>query len=160
MKKDSDSAKQSSRRPSKEEIKKRLMDLLIYKESIDTEDLNERANIVESYEEGVDYIKGYKDIIKTNKKSIIFFAYQQDEVFRKFKENRKFKSLVEQFKITKGTIIFKMNIVKLVDKYPKTMTSSVTLNFLKKVITRILKAFTWKTRKILNKPELFSRVYF
>ena len=136
------------------------MDLLIYKESIDTEDLNERANIVESYEEGVDYIKEYKDIIKTNKKSIIFFAYQQDEVFRKFKENRKFKSLVEQFKITKGTIIFKMNIVKLVDKYPKTMTSSVTLNFLKKVITRILKAFTWKTRKILNKPELFSRVYF
>ena len=160
MKKDSDSAKQSSRRPSKEEIEKRLMDLLIYKESIDTEDLNERANIVESYEEGVDYIKEYKDIIKTNKKSIIFFAYQQDEVFRKFKENRKFKSLVEQFKITKGTIIFKMNIVKLVDKYPKTMTSSVTLNFLKKVITRILKAFTWKTRKILNKPELFSRVYF
>ena len=160
MKKDSDSAKQSSRRPSKEDIKKRLMDLLIYKESIDTEDLNERANIVESYEEGVDYIKEYKDIIKTNKKSIIFFAYQQDEVFRKFKENRKFKSLVEQFKITKGTIIFKMNIVKLVDKYPKTMTSSVTLNFLKKVITRILKAFTWKTRKILNKPELFSRVYF
>ena len=136
------------------------MDLLIYKESIDTEDLNERANIVESYEEGVDYIKEYKDIIKTNKKSIIFFAYQQDEVFRKFKENRKFKSLVEQFKITKGTIIFKMNIVKLVDRYPKTMTSSVTLNFLKKVITRILKAFTWKTRKILNKPELFSRVYF
>ena len=136
------------------------MDLLIYKESIDTEDLNERANIVESYEEGVDYIKEYKDIIKTNKKSIIFFAYQQDEVFRKFKENRKFKSLVEQFKITKGTIIFKMNIVKLVDKYPKMMTSSVTLNFLKKVITRILKAFTWKTRKILNKPELFSRVYF
>ena len=136
------------------------MDLLIYKESIDTEDLNERANIVESYEEGVDYIKEYKDIIKTNKKSIIFFAYQQDEVFRKFKENRKFKSLVEQFKITKGTIIFKMNIVKLVDKYPKTMTSSVTLNFLKKVTTRILKAFTWKTRKILNKPELFSRVYF
>ena len=136
------------------------MDLLIYKENIDTEDLNEGANIVESYEEGVDYIKEYKDVIKTNKKSIIFFAYQQDEVFRKFKENRKFKSLVEQFKITKGTIIFKMNIVKLVHKYPKTMTSSVTLNFLKKVITRILKAFTWKTRKILNKPELFSRVYF
>ena len=160
MKKDSDSAKQSSRRPSKEEIKKPLMDLLIYKKSIDTEDLNERANIVESYEEGVDYIKEYKDIIKTNKKSIIFFAYQQDEVFRKFKENRKFKSLVEQFKITKSTIIFKMNIVKLVDKYPKTMKSSVTLNFLKKVITRILKAFTWKTRKILKKPELFSRVYF
>ena len=49
----------------------------------------------------------------------------------KFKENRKFKSLVEWFKITKGTFIFKINIVKLVDKYPTMMTSSITLNFLK-----------------------------
>ena len=40
-----------------------------------------------------------------------------------------------------------MNIVKLVDKYPKMMTSSVTLKL-------------FKTRKILNKSELFSRVYF
>ena len=36
-----------------------------------------------------------------------------------------------------------MNIVKLVDKYPKMMTASVTLKL-------------FKTRKILNKPELFS----
>ena len=49
----------------------------------------------------------------------------------KFKENRKFKSLVERFKITKGTFIFKINIVKLVDKYPTMMTSLITLNFLK-----------------------------
>ena len=65
------------------------------------------------------------------KKNIKFFAYQQGKVFRKFKENRKFKNLVERFKITKGTIIFKVNIVKLIDKYPKMMTSSITLNFLK-----------------------------
>ena len=35
------------------------------------------------------------------------------------------KSLVEQFKITKGAIIFKINIAKLVDKYP------IILNFSK-----------------------------
>ena len=79
----------------------------------------------------MDIIKESEDIIKTNKKNIIFFVYQQGKVFRKFKENRKFKSLVERFKITKGTIIFKMNIVKLIDKYPKTIKSSITLNFLK-----------------------------
>ena len=72
----------------------------------------------------------YED--KTNKKNIIFFAYQQGKVLRKCKESRKFKSLVWQFKITKPTIIFEMNIVKLVDKYPKVMTLSVTLNFLKR----------------------------
>ena len=63
-------------------------------------------------------MKEYEDIIKTNKKNIIFFVYQQDEVFRKFKENRKLKNLVERFKITKGTIIYKINIVKLIDKDP------------------------------------------
>ena len=45
LKKDSGSTKQSSRRLSKEEIKKRLM---------------------ENYEEVMDIIKEYEDIIKTN----------------------------------------------------------------------------------------------
>ena len=109
------------------------MDSLVHNENIDTADLNERANIVEveSYGKAMDIIKEYKDIIKENKKNITFFAYQQGKSFWKFKENRKFKSLVEQFKITKGKIIFKINLVKLVDKYLKMMTSSVTLNFLK-----------------------------
>ena len=89
-----------------------------------------------------EYIKEYEDIIKKNKKNIIFFAYQQGKVFRKFKKNRKFKSFVERFKITKGTIIFKINVVKLTDKYPKMITSSITLNFLKnyhKVIKNMCK---------------------
>ena len=47
----------------------------------------------------------------------------------KWKENRKFKILAEQFKITKSTIMFKMNIVKLIDKYSEMMTSSIALNF-------------------------------
>ena len=93
---------------------------------------------MKSYEEAVDIIKKEKknkknneDIIKTNKKKKTFFAYQQGKVFRKFKENNKFKSLVEQFKITKGTVVFKINIVKLVDKYPKIVIRSMTLNFWK-----------------------------
>ena len=56
--------------------------------------------------------------------------------------------------MTKGTIIFKIIPFKVVDKYPKIMTLSVTLNFLKgyyKDIKNICKE---------NKPELFSRRYF
>ena len=121
--KDTDSTKQASRRLSKEEIKKRLIDSPVNNENINTEDLNKRSDRVEGYEEAVNIIKEYKDIIKTNKKNIIFFAYQQGKVFRKFKENGKFNSLIKQFKITKSTIIFKINIVKLVDKYPKMITS-------------------------------------
>ena len=81
------------------------------------------------------------DIMKKNTKislkqaqKTIFFAYQQGKVFRKFKENRKFNTLVEQFKITKATIIFKINILKLIDKYPKMMNLSITLKLFKKLL--------------------------
>ena len=70
---------------------------------------------MDDYEEAMNIIEKYKDIIKTNKKNIIFFLYQQGKVFRKFKENRRCKSLVERFKIIKGTIIFKINIFKLIN---------------------------------------------
>ena len=62
-------------------------------------------------------IEEYENIIKTNKKNIILFAYEQGKIFKKFKEDRKFKNLVEQFKINKSTTIFKINIVKLADKH-------------------------------------------
>ena len=87
---------------------------------------------MEGYEEAINIIKEYKDIIETNKKNVIFFTYQQGRFFRKFKENRRFKSLAKQFRITKYKVIFKINIAKLNDKYPKMMTSSITLNFLKR----------------------------
>ena len=71
----------------------------------------------------MDIIKEYKDITKTNKKNIMFFTYQEGKVFRKFKENKKFNSLDEQYKITQGTIIFQVNdIVKLVEEYIKITT--------------------------------------
>ena len=37
----------------------------------------------EGYEKAVNIIKEYEDIIKTNKKNIISFVYQQGKVFRK-----------------------------------------------------------------------------
>ena len=61
----------------------------IYYGNINTEDLNEQANIVESYEESMGITKKYKDTIKTNKKNIIFFAYKQGKVFSKLKEDLK-----------------------------------------------------------------------
>ena len=99
MKKDYEKIKQLSRRFSKEEIKKRLMDSLVYNENIDRESLNEQTNIVEIYEEAMDITKEYEAVIKTNKKDLILFKCQQDKVFWKFKENRKIKSLVEQIKL-------------------------------------------------------------
>ena len=92
--KDSGSTKQSSRRLSKEDIKKRLMHSLVNYENINTDGLNEQVNIVESYEEAIDIIKEDGGTIKANKKTI-YFSYQHGKGFKNFKENRNFKRLVE-----------------------------------------------------------------
>ena len=65
MKKDSGSIKQWSRRLSKEETRKRLMESLVYNQKINTEDLNlkRKAIKVESYEETMNIIKEYEDKI-------------------------------------------------------------------------------------------------
>lgn len=65
----------------------------------------------------------YEEIIRIKKESICI-AYQQGKLFRRFKEQ-------EKFKVHKTTMIFKINLIKLIDKHPKLMKSSVTLGFLK-----------------------------
>ena len=129
MKKHPNTVKQS-RRFNKEQIKKQLLDSFVY-DRINKEDLRTKADNVKNCQEAVKIIKECENMIKANKKNIIRFAYEQGKIFRKFKEDTKFKNLVEQFGINRTTIIFKINVVKLVDKYPERLTSSVTLNFLK-----------------------------
>ena len=45
------------------------MDSLVHNENIATEYLNKQANIMESYDEAMDIIKEYKDIIKKTKRT-------------------------------------------------------------------------------------------
>ena len=52
-------------------------------------------------------------------------------MFKNFKDKEKFIKLVNEFKVHKSTIIFKINIFKLIEKYPKLMKSSIGLGFLK-----------------------------
>ena len=50
-------------------------------------------------------------------------AYEQGKIFRRFKTDNKFISAVNNFKISKTTINFKIGIVELIDKYPKLQKS-------------------------------------
>ena len=93
--------------------------------------MSARVDTVEDSQEALKIIEEYENIIKTNKKNTILFASEQGKIFKRFKEDGIFKNLVEQFKINKSTIIFKINIAKLLNKHPKILTSLITLNFLK-----------------------------
>ena len=97
-------------RPSKEEIKKQLLESMIIGEVVESEDLNKEAEEIEESERAVRIIKRYEDIIKTKKKGIISIAYYQGKVFKRFKEKEKFVKLVSELGIHKITIIFKINV--------------------------------------------------
>ena len=72
-----------------------MLDSFFY-DDISKEDLSTRADTIKDYQEAMKIIKECENIIKTNKKKIIGFAYKQGKIFKKFKEDTKFKNLVEQ----------------------------------------------------------------
>ena len=73
------------------------------------------------------------------------YAYQQCYVITRFKENEKFIAIVREPEVNNSTMILKVDIVKLIDKYPQPIMSSVTLN--------ILKAF-FRDIKIVKKIQI------
>ena len=115
MQKGSENTKKT-RRLNKEETKKQLIDSIVNNDIIETQELNEKSDIVEKPEGAAAVIKQYEDIIRTKKKNIISIAYHQGKVFKRFKDKKKFIKLVNEFKVHKSAIIFKINILKLVGK--------------------------------------------
>ena len=81
LNKPSNDIKGLSRRLGKEKIKQQLIDLFCYNQNIDKEELNMRADRVKDYQQALNIVKEYEDIIKINKKNIICFAYQQGKIF-------------------------------------------------------------------------------
>ena len=120
-----------TKRLSKEEIKKQLLDSMIIDEVAEFENLNKEAEEVQDPEEAAEIIKQYEDVIKTKKKGIINLAYHQGQVFKICKEKENVFKLVSELRIHKTTIIFKINIFKLCEKCRKLLNSSIGLGFLK-----------------------------
>ena len=78
-----------TRRISKKEITKQLINSIINNDIIETEELNEKADKAEKPENAAGIIKQYEDIIHTKKKNISI-AYHQEKVL---KDSRARKSL-------------------------------------------------------------------
>ena len=64
-----------AKRPSKEEIKKQLLESMIIGEVVDSEDLSKEAEEIREPKEAAGTIKRYDDIIKMKKKGIISITY-------------------------------------------------------------------------------------
>ena len=87
-------------------------------EVVEFDDLNKEVKKIEDPEKAAEIIKQYEDIIKTKSKRIINVVYYQGQVFKRFKEKKKFVKLVSELGIPKNTIIFKINVFKFCKKNP------------------------------------------
>ena len=115
-----------TKRLNKDEVKKQLTGSIIINNAIKINNLKELAEKVRKPEEAADKIKQYEEILRTKRKGIVSVAYYQGKIFKPFKEKEKFIQMLSKLKIHKSTIIFKINIFKLIEKYAKLMKSSVT----------------------------------
>ena len=119
------------KRLSKGETKKELLDSMVIDEVVEFGYLNKEAEEIQDLEKAAEIIKQYKDIIKRKKKGIINVAFYQRQIFKRLKEKEKFAKLVNELRIHKTTIIFKINVFKLCEKYRKLLKSSIGLGFFK-----------------------------
>ena len=82
-----------AKRPSKEEIKKQLLESMIIDEVVEFEGLIKEAEEIREPEKAGEVIKRYEHIIETKKKGIISVAYHQGQVFKRFKKRKSLISL-------------------------------------------------------------------
>ena len=120
-----------TKRLDKDEIKKQLLESIAVNNAVEIDEISKRADKVEKPEDAANIIKQHGEILRTKKKGIIAVAFHQGKVFKRFKGKEKFMQMVGKLKIHKSTIVFKINLFKLIEKHPKLMKSSVTLTFLK-----------------------------
>ena len=124
-------AEAKTRKLTHDEIKRKLIESLVMNDTIESDELTKKVQEVEDPEKEAKVIHECESIIRTKKKGIIRIAYHQGKVFKKFKDKEKFITLVNKLGIHKTTIIFKINIFKLCEKYPKLFNSSIGLGFFK-----------------------------
>ena len=98
-------------------------------EEVDSEGIKDLSGSVESPNDAAKLISKIKRVMKSKKKNILVLAYHQAIIFKKFKENSKFKSAVSNLKIRKATINFKIGIIQFLHDYPKMRKSSISVTF-------------------------------
>ena len=100
-------------------------------EEIVNEDIEKQQKVLKAQKKQQKQFSNMEKIIKSNKCSILWLAYQQGQIFEKLKVNENFINMVKELGTSKSTILFKILIIKFVNKYPRMKKSLFCLHFLK-----------------------------
>ena len=132
----------------KSKIKKELEDSMAIGKNEITGIEEMANNCTESAEDAAKVIHEFEEIIKNKKSDIVWLAYYQGKIFQKFKSKERFvNDMVTKFKVSKSTIVFKIALWRLIDKYPKTKNSSLLLHYFINHLKLIKEVCKESTRK-------------
>ena len=93
--------------------------MLVEGDEYENDDLNARSDNARSYQGAMSVITEYETIIQRQKRNILSVGYRKGGcVFKRFKHSKRFLDRVKQLGISISTISFKMNLIKLLDKFP------------------------------------------
>ena len=111
----------------KSEIKKELEDSIANSKNNENTDIEKMTkNCMESEENAAKVIHEFEEIIKNKRNDIVWLAYYQGKIFQKFKSKEQFvNDMVTKFKVSKITIVLKIALSRLIDKYSKIKNSSL-----------------------------------
>ena len=84
----------------KSEIKKELEKSIANGKRNDNTDMQEKVNGSTTNAGAVKVIQEFKQIIKNKKSDIVWLAYYQGEIFKKFKEKESFVSMVLKLNVS------------------------------------------------------------
>ena len=131
--------KQNNKTAILEKLKESIMS-----EEVDSKGIEDLIKNVNNPDDAAKLIERVERIMKSKKNNVLMLAYQQNIIFKKYKDDSKFWSAITKFKICKTTANFKIGIIKFIDDYPKIGKSSISLHFLKnnfRVIRNVCKEY-------------------
>ena len=115
----------------KSEVKKELKDFTANGKKNEKTDIEEMTK--NCTEDAAKVIYKFEEIIKNKKSDVVWLAYYQGKIFQKFRSKERFvNDIVTKFKVSKSTIVFKIALSRLIDKYPQIKNSSLSLHYFKK----------------------------
>ena len=106
-------------RKNKYEIKKYLQESIINGSTNRNIEVEEKVNIVKTREDATKVVQEFEQSNNNIRSGITWFTYYQAEIFQKFKEKGRFLSMASKVSVGKLTIVFKVNLLKLINKSPQ-----------------------------------------
>ena len=104
------------------------MESIVEERSEDLE-LTDKPDNVLTLQESLECVKQYEKHLKSKKRKIINIAYKQGQILHQFKESKEFiETIVKRLKMSKSTRAFKIDLYKLIKKYPLLKHSSKSLH--------------------------------